>query len=128
MKLGKLQKMWVEQLRKHPERQTRGILGKGTPQDYQACCLGELHLCAHRLKKKKLPFVNGVVVDTTNTECLEYSYEKYGLRSDIGYLKGKSGEWRDGFALAEMNDNSVPWTEIADFIEQNPEKVFTRSV
>ena len=131
MKLGKLQKMWIASLREHPERQYRWRLGKGTPEDYQACCLGELHLCAYRMKGEELPFYDGVVRDGDRVDQLGASYRKYGLRSQGGvlsvsvYLPGYTTMF---YSLAAMNDNGVTWAEIADFVEANPELVFTKSV
>ena len=57
MKLGKLQKFWIEQLRKHPERQITELLGfKTSKRKYRACCLGEAFLCYYRMKKKETSF------------------------------------------------------------------------
>ena len=131
--LGPLQKMWLEQLRKHPERQISHCLGYGTPKEYKACCLGELHLCAHRLANKKLPFdSNNRICDDSIYGTLSYSYEQYGLNSSVGqsvkefttsFIEDKSF-----YTLAQANDGGVSWPEIADIIEKNPENFFTKSV
>lgn len=128
-KLGKLQKAWVESLLAHPERQTDKILGEGTPKKYTACCLGEMHLTAFRLKKKKLPFENNCIIADGSKEVLSKVYEEYGLISDIGeFEEAVVINDKTYFALSEMNDRGITWKEIANYIKQNPENVFTKSV
>ncbi len=126
--MGPLQKLWVKSLKAHPERRAEGALGGGNPKKYRACCLGELHLCAYRLKKKKLPFTEyGVILDNVDEHHLANNFENYGLRSP-------SGNFADGYmlnykgSLSAANDSGVPWSEIASFIENNPEAVFTHPV
>lgn len=131
MELGKIQKAWVKSLREHPERQMKGKLGEGTPRNYKACCLGELLCVVSRINKSKLPFSqNGKINDQNYSEkVLHMSYEKLGLFGDSGKL---TESVRVGVAeensLALLNDRGATWTEIADFIEANPEKVFTKFV
>ena len=122
-KLGPLQTLWLKQLRAHPERQGRSSLGWGNPKKYKACCLGEIHLCAARLAKKKLPFVDGKIVDTNNEKVLKTAYLNYGLRSENG-----SSNNFDQSCLSSLNDNELSWTEIADLIEKKPSNYFTKSV
>ena len=131
MKLGPLQKAWVAALRAHPERQIKGRLGRGTPTNYQACCLGELHLCHHRLKHERLPFnENGRIIDQLNNASavgtLVYSFEKYGLRGNSAPLKSKT--LNGNKSLVDANDQGETWDKIADFIEKYPEEVFAKSV
>jgi hypothetical protein len=129
MKLGKLQKFWIEQLKKHPEKQTKKMLGEGTSDNYKACCLGELHLCAFRLEKKKLPFIDNQIYDGQKYGgTLASSYKKYGLLSPQGTFKKDYDYHKDSESLAHLNDKGVSWTEIADIIERNPENVFNKSV
>lgn len=135
-KLGPLQELWLSQLEKYPERKMEGQLGEGSSRKYKACCLGELHLCAFRLKKKVLPFLNGQIIDCNREErsdsTLEVSYKQYGLNDEIGTIKGKGVYVKSIKAyvndLSYANDNGVSWTEIAEFIRKYPEKVFTKSV
>lgn len=125
--LGPLQKLWVESLRAHPERQGNYRLGKGNVTNYTACCLGELHLCAHRLANKKLPFsASGLIVSDDDEALLTRHWAEYGLYSPDGKILGEG--WEEFSSLATANDQGKTWLEIADFIEQNPEKVFTRPV
>ena len=128
MKLGKLQQMWVDSLRKHPERQTANFLGKGNPKDYLACCLGEALLCIYRSRKKKLPFFNSFIIDISNTKLLE-SYLEIGLHNSLGsflhLIKYKEKHYE---SLAGLNDSGVSWIEIADIIEKEKDNLFTRSV
>src|SRR6187551_1661657 len=108
MELGPLQKLWIASLREHPERQTMFSLGRRHTEDgkpYEACCLGELHLCYHRMNHKKLPFnFDGIIVDGRDELGLGNSWALYGLRSNEGRLLESvlvNGR-RFGF-LAEMN-------------------------
>jgi hypothetical protein len=48
----------------------------------------------------------------------------YKLRSDIGEFAGNK-RLNGHSDLAAANDSGVTWPEIADFIEANPEAVFT---
>ncbi len=127
--LGPLQKMWLEQLRKHPERQTAGFLGAGTPEKYEACCLGELHLCAHRLAGKELPFNKKRIHDHYVEGLLDVSFKKYGLHAPSGVALNEFITSRGTFySLANANDGNVSWLEIADIVEKNPENFFNKSV
>lgn len=130
MKLGKIQKAWVDSLKKHPERQTTLILGKGNLRNYKACCLGEALIVLCRIKKKRIPFKkDGLLCSGKHEDALVGNYEKIGLRSSLGGLLKpvvqKSKNWVN---LSEMNDNGWTWPQIADYIEKNPENVFKRSV
>ena len=147
MKLGKIQKAWVESLKANPQRQMTNKLGKGTPKDYTACCLGELLCVRARLRKKKLPFTsNNIIRDGgfSSSISLDVSFNQLGLKSDIGQIdfsidgakdwlnqskpKSKGIETNGIFCLANMNDNGWTWPEIAEFIQKFPEAVFTKSV
>lgn len=127
--LGPLQRMWLDQLRKHPERQAKDQLGYVYVEDYKACCLGELHLCAHRINGKKFPFVEDKIVDGVDDMSLETSYELYGLRDPIGSPE-RTIKINGGFydSLSELNDGGITWPEIADIVEADPENFFTKSV
>ena len=128
-KFTPLQKLWIKSLRAHPERQCSEKLGSidlyetGIP--YKACCLGELVLCEARINKKKLPFNNGVLKVNGSSQCLRDGFEKYSLKDDIGTLTGKKPNSFNYTSLASANDDGATWTQIADFIEKYPEKVFT---
>lgn len=127
MELGPIQQAWIKSLREHPERQMEGFLGKGTPDNYRACCLGE-YLCIYReMTNKDNPFqgtgTGYEIRDGGSNRNLQYSYKVMGLRNQEGEIEGHEYE-----SLARMNDSVYSWTEIADFIEANPEKVFTKSI
>lgn len=118
--------LWLSQLEKYPERQTKTILGEGTPSKYKACCLGEAELCIHRIAKTKLPFVKTYdqlpfqILSGIETSLLSNeSYRKLKLNDNQGkILNGKKS------SLADMNDGGFTWPEIAKFIRENPKKVF----
>lgn len=136
MLLGQIQKAWIASLREHPERQGKNTLGKGTPENYTACCLGELHIIGCKMRGLPSPFADGIIVDNTESKSssnhyyLYHNFDSYGLRENMGRLevpytyKG----WRVFNSLADMNDNGMTWPEIADYIEANPDNVFTKSV
>lgn len=127
--LGPLQKEWIASLRAHPERQERGFLGRGEPEKYNACCLGELLVCAHRiLPNFPNPFYKGKICEINDQDIetyLDKSFHTFGLNSSSGSVyDGINGHT----SLASANDFGMSWPEIADFIEAHPEKVFTKSV
>lgn len=132
--LGPLQKMWLESLEKHPERQGRKVLGEGNSTHYKACCLGELLICEARLQGKPLPFSEDNVLYDGNSFYLYDSYKRLGLRSKEGALKEHAGFFFRGgkeiclHSLARMNDHGYTWPEIAAYIRANPENVFTKPV
>ncbi len=136
MKLGKYQKAWIKSLREHPERQTDGILGCRTDDDYKACCLGEALMTLARVGKKKLPFFNDKICDSHigNDILLEESYNKIGLKDDGGtFLNGfslpskVSSDMEKITTLAGANDNGYSWLEIADLLESQAENIFVKS-
>lgn len=121
MELGPKQKQWLHNLRTYPERQGKFSLGEGTPESYTACCLGELLLVCGLGK-----FVNGKLFDNPeigpNCKYLYNSYSELGLRDHGGYPIDNKGD-----SLAYMNDGGKKWPEIADIVEANPERYFTKS-
>jgi len=133
MELGPLQKEWVKSLREHPERQISTILGeKYSDGSYKACCLGELHICNSRMNGDLLKYCNNEMRDG-DTDYLEDSWDKYGLIDSKGSFANpqfleKVNHGALYHSLAEANDDGVDWLTIANFIESNPEEVFTKSV
>ena len=136
-KLGPIQKEWIRRLREHPERQTEGMLAAKVGDSYKACCLGEglLTLCeANKIEPMwKTRFDSDTVYlhSVTPEDDEEYhvlkrnDFEGLGLRDQNGSFE----EALENYAcLTEMNDDGVSWSEIADYIEQNPENVFVKSV
>ena len=78
-----------------------------------------------------------VLSDLLQSQCsLAISYHKLGLRGPLGELlkpkKMIEEEFREDdnnyYSLASMNDNDIPWSKIADYIESNPENVFQESI
>ena len=134
MELGPIQKLWIKQLKQHPERQTREQLGEGKPRDYKACCLGELLLCKHRIEHKKLPFNENVICDMYNNhedaETLTFSHGELGLRDRNGIAKNLFKIKKHKFtSLVAANDHpSASWLDIAHVVEEDPENFFLKSV
>lgn len=129
LKLGKLQKAWIKSLKEHPERQMTKYLGKGTPKNYTACCLGQLLITDCKLKKKRIPFNKEGHLENGTITSLQNSFKKYGLRDEEGIFEEFYTHGNFTYlGLADMNDYGLTWTEIADFVEENPDMVFTKSV
>jgi len=135
-KLGPIQEQWLKNLEAYPERQTEACLGFLNPdKTYRACCLGELLLTYHREVAGSVEdlWVKSMEDDmfelSDNGEyfnTLESSYKKLGLRDTNGSFKTLViGGWD---SLAELNDNGFTWSQIAEVVRENPEKVFFKSV
>ena len=143
MKLGTIQKAWIKSLRENPERQTKSRLVKKTENGYKACCLGELLITECRLSDKPFPF-NDITDEIFDEHKINYTGELHkdykvlsGSRERFG-LFSRAGEFKDNkkvsingtifSCLSEMNDGELTWVEIADFVEKNPDLVFSKSV
>lgn len=131
--LGPLQKKWVQYLRDHPEQQISSVLGrKGDDGKIHLCCLGAGLLCAGKgVWNNKNSLLDGEGAD----RLLDTSYEELGLKDNEGGFYDENGvkynanDLSEEYeSLADMNDSFLNWSEIADFIETNPEVVFTKSV
>lgn len=119
MKLGKLQRKWVNYLKKHPEQQTGGSLGYKNSGEVKMCCLGAAGLIIGSCEFEKGLLVE---IESDNSYYLAKSYSEIGLISDIGDVKNED-------SLANLNDDGVhTWTDIAYLIEAAPELFFTKSV
>jgi len=118
LKPGPIQRKWLNSLRNYPDRQMKEKLGEMQPDGtYRACCLGELCLIAGLGV-----WHNGTLIDQNRGYSgLFSSFEQLGLRSAAGHLENKET------SLSAMNDKYKTWPEIADFVEANFDKVFTKS-
>lgn len=120
MKLGPLQKKWVEALKAHPERQGKGKLGYIQNGKKKMCCLGQAGLIIGSCK-----WINGKLTETESGSeaILSNSYDLLGLHAEEGRLL-------DGTqSLVSLNDYIYhTWTEIAYLIEAVPELFFTQSI
>lgn len=119
-KLGPKQQQWVEALRSGKYKQGKNVLRSA---DDCFCCLGvacDLFVSLEHVVKYR---ENGAY--SYKGVLSEVPYEvllSLKLRSPLGKIEGVDGEK----SLAILNDK-LYWNfqEIADFIEANPEKVFT---
>ena len=108
LELGPIQKQWTAALRSGEYPQGRSYMvcnGK-------YCCLGVAARCFE--------------LDHDRFYLTNKSWEKLGLRDSDGAF-AYTPELTYG-SLAQMNDKGISFAEIADFIEQNPDLVFTHSV
>lgn len=113
MKLGPKQKKWIKALKSGKYKQCKRQLCNGVGY----CCLG----------------VANEVLDLNEVSltCLPGSFKSIGLRSGFGHFSEQYQFPRGSHTysdLADLNDNGIPFRKIAEFIENNPELVFTRSV
>lgn len=131
MELGKIQKAWLSDLRKYPERQYNSSLGiKDLSGNIKACCLGQalLTLCEIEVTEPTWKVTATSIYLRLDDEgffnYLHNSFQKLGLRDGTGSFIDKNLKHE---SLAQMNDGGLSWSEIADYIETNPENVFAES-
>lgn len=122
MKLGPLQRKWVNTLKKHPERQLEGQLGEAYEDEsiYKCCCLGQAGLLLGTCS-----FERGVLRETfsNGSYTLRDTYRQLGLRSEEGAIL------ESHLTLTSLNDDHHhTWVDIAYLIEAAPELFFTESV
>ena len=136
LKPGPVQTAWLASLREHPGRQMSGALGRGTHEDYLACCLGELAICANNAGLiSNVHFTQGRLINDYSLKVLN-SWKDVGLLSETGALRVQYtnpnikhiNSVRSFPSLAAMNDYGMTWPEIADYVEANFDNVFTKSV
>lgn len=136
MELGIIQTAWVEYLEANPELKGAGWLGKETPDGWKYCCIGGLLMseCARLGTQPKHYYPNGIqdamyLTQNFSVSWLEY-YEQYGLNDGMGLFTNITAyEGHLYTSLADMNDcKRLTWPQIAKFIRENPEIVFTKSV
>lgn len=130
MKLGPLQKEWVDTLRKYPERQITSRLGfKDIEGNLHLCCLGQACLIAGHGKFNPRNLQGEEVLSDEGDEGNFCNYDSLGLIYVNGPLVNSLIYKNHKFwSLAGMNDAKISWTEIANYIEENPNNVFTKSV
>ena len=108
---------WIEALRDPSTKQTQGRLGKP---DGSRCCLGVLcdvmgvpfYKCGGMVAKLEGPGI---------TVLPRIVQELADMASPNGELGNRTLDNLDNLAI--MNDNGASFTEIADIIEQNWEKL-----
>lgn len=125
-KLGPLQKKWIRALKKYPHAQLKCSLGEiqkdGT---YKACCLGELALTCKSILK--VQWKENHLFQGKETGYIS-NYRVLGLRSKGGQLKNPLKRGKKVYtSLADMNDNGLTWTQIAEEVVKNPSNFFTKS-
>lgn len=119
MELGLNQKLWVNALRSGEYNQCQHELcTHDGANNYYYCCLGVANTMF------KLNAQDNETLDGTNYK------EVLGLRDSNGEITcNPNGEEETHYiSLAEMNDGGECFLSIADFIEANPQLVFTHSV
>lgn len=119
---GPIQKKWLQNLEKHPERQATGMLGARIAGSYQACCLGELGLIAGLLIFDEEGSLRENSLAGNGTVLTRY-YSHLGLRSAGGECLDDRFQ-----SLASMNDSGKTWPEIAKHVRKYGKYYFTKSV
>ncbi len=121
-KLGKLQKKWVNELKSGKYKKSKYLLNsKGG-----YCCLGIICEIENVLVKEKgkPSYIKGSR-NKENQELTKSLYNKYGLRFAEGKLKER---YKNSGFLSQLNDGvNMSLKQIGEYIEQNPENVFTKS-
>lgn len=118
-KLGPKQKKWIRALKSGKFKKAKGDLEK----DGGYCCLGVAN-CVLKLGENVQE--HSGLVDTYPELGLYGSLGEIETDNDYGYkfLRGT----KEYDSLADMNDKNISHKKIAEFIETNPELVFTKSV
>jgi hypothetical protein len=131
--LGPNQKKWIAALRANPEQQIKGQLGlrKGENEKPGFCCLGKgAEILGFGIWKEKRNSLFQFFVENSTGVLDIPSYEALGLRSRSGTFK--KAILINGLTIVSLTglNDDVPdftWTDIADYIEENPENVFVES-
>lgn len=113
-RLGPLQRKWIRTLKSGKYKKAIGILYDESKNGY--CCLGVANKCLN------LGEVSG--------GYLTNEFDKIGLKSLCGTFDKKYRFPRGTkfyLNLVDMNDYGISHKKIAQFMEQNPELVFTKS-
>lgn len=105
---AQLKTKWIEALRGGGYLQVEGMLRDSKGGEFGYCCLGVLCVVAGADWTDGLPFLDGTIWQRDDEELLS------GEALRIAGLRGDTQG-----TLAEMNDSGKPFTEIADYIEQN---------
>lgn len=127
--LGPLQKKWVEELRNNPDQQMSKALG--IPAKKKFCCLGKALMIICEEYNLPIDVNEGGCLLSEGERGVLSTYDKIGLRNNVGafsYEKTICITGRYFNSLADANDSGISWLDLADFIERNPEIVFTKSV
>lgn len=127
-KLGQIQRAWVKDLKKYPERKVCHELGEVHGNIIKACCLGQAILTYKRIKG--MPIEDGRISSNGYTGVLFTFYIELGLNDSGGRFKNSlKVNGKEYLNLIQMNDSGdFTWPEIAKYIENNPENVFNKRV
>lgn len=127
-KLGKLQKAWVKALKSNKYPQT--TLALNDENGY--CCLGVLEKLEGKLTKGKNSTESHIKGTSNFTALSKSTMNKYGFYGTNGKftdtLKRVTLNHAEAYSLSSLNDQHCTFTEIAEFIENNPELVFKKAV
>ena len=115
-KLGPKQRVWIKALKSKKYKQGKLTLHRKKNDSY--CCLG----VANKVCK---------LGESENSDVLDDRFGDLGLVNNcgeiIGGFKFPRGNRHYSY-LTAMNDSGVTFNKIAEFIETNPELVFTKNV
>ena len=116
MKLGPMQRDWLKALRSGDFKQCDGTLYELDESTgiYSNCCLGVACQVAE---------AHGKIVPAS---AVDYAFLPISIKNAFGF-KDTHGYVGPGRSLSGMNDGGRTFKEIADFVEADPERVFTKS-
>lgn len=130
MELGPIQKQWIKNLRDNPNMQLKNQLGIcDNGKLVKACCLGMLLHTYNEANGIEDTVIAGSLycnIYADSAYALE-NYEQLGLYGSGGNIAYHPEDPNSMDSLATMNDSGKTWPEIADFVEQHPDNVFTKS-
>lgn len=140
--LGTVQQEWIKSLKENPERQHTGSLGWIKKDgSRKTCCLGELCFIASQYGLTKITISEDGTLknnypDSKEDGSIHYIADVQGLglitprgsaKEYEGFIVNIDSGWQSFNSLANMNDNGVFWEKIAEIVEANPSKFFTKS-
>lgn len=136
MELGPRQKQWIKWIRENESKykcvNELGTFDSARKELSECCILGSLLYKENKYKVAKI--INNNLTDISGSTCfLTETYNELGLYDKGGLFKDNqleyyvNGKTVVAHSLSEANDKLIPWSVIADFIEENPQSVFNKS-
>lgn len=117
---AELKEQWIAELRSDNWYQIKGRL---SDEDQGRCCLGvlcEISPEVERYEPQQSPYM--VDLDNIGYKFPNGEFNHMTLAADFieaqGVLEDRTGEWASGI-LARMNDEGLPFNQIADWVELN---------
>lgn len=124
MKLTEAQEKWLQALESGQYKQGKDVL---RDDEDCFCCLGvacDLFI-PETVDQGGYGYWYGEGADCEDSVAPKSVVEKLHLLSQNGKIAGRD-EYEPNSCLAQLNDNGQTFKQIAAFIRENPEKIFTK--